>query len=791
MASSFKGLILTGTDSLNLPSGTNANRTNPTTTIVQWTNTGSQAVSTLAGSATTTSTSWTCPAGVTSIEVLVVAGGGGGGAPGGGGGGGGGLIYNSTFKVIPTTSYTVAVGAGGAAGVYNSSPGGTGGNSSFSTLLAYGGGGGGGNGVNATNGGSGGGTGGNGGPPGTGRAGQGFTGGLRNSQNLAYGGGGGAGGPGQTAADSPAGFAGNGGAGLQYSISGTPTYYAGGGGAGAYNTGGATGVGIGGAGGGGIGSFTSVVPGNGVANTGGGGGGTGGGSGNGGTGGSGIVIIRYNVTALTTLPTGQLRFNTVTNTVESFDQKNLWNQGALGTRIAVGENINVDGLRYGSGTTWYDISEATNNVTLTNSPTYNSAGYFTFNGTTQYAANANFTGHKSDSFTVMGWARLTATANDQYIASFAVNGGGVNGASRGIRCVSGYWSAVGYGDGSSHDYNPSSAFAAARANIWQHVAAVYNGTTVTLYVDGRAVQATRTGLVTPTTNGIQIGRAIWSGSSYLAGDIANVTAFGKALSGAEIIATYNAQSGRFNKGQLSGVGMTADTAAGSPADLRAAGITSSGVYWYRCTNGTGNAFQAYTIMGRDGDWVKVAQFYNATSLATTAAVNAGGTWIDSEINLNQGGKIATADWTALNTSQSFLFRVRGGSDNLLNGGYGTGKLTYNKVLTAYGTDLDPTDSYILSLDQTSTGTYEYSATYTNDSQGRCNHTTNYWISDHNYNGTFTSQQQPPANSIPICWTIGTDRAVTNLHWMSGRSAQSSGSINWGNDSGSSWAIYVK
>ena len=37
----------------------------------------------------------------------------------------------------------------------------------------------------------------------------------------------------------------------------------------------------------------------------------------------------------------------------------------------------------GSGNTWYDLTPNGNNLTLTNSPTFNSSGYFT-TGTTGY-----------------------------------------------------------------------------------------------------------------------------------------------------------------------------------------------------------------------------------------------------------------------------------------------------------------------------------------------------------------------------------------------------------------------
>ena len=67
---------------------------------------------TTAGSAT-----WTCPTGVTSIEVLTVAGGGGGGGYYyAGGGGAGGIVHDSTYAVTAGVVYDITVGTGGTAG---------------------------------------------------------------------------------------------------------------------------------------------------------------------------------------------------------------------------------------------------------------------------------------------------------------------------------------------------------------------------------------------------------------------------------------------------------------------------------------------------------------------------------------------------------------------------------------------------------------------------------------------------------------------------------------------------
>jgi hypothetical protein len=248
----------------------------------------------------TSSDTWTVPAGVTSIDYLVVGGGGGGGATAGGGGGGGEFIEAFGLAVTPGDQFTITIGAGG--GVSGGgNRGSTGGTSSLVgpsiTISAYGGGGGGadsnhGLGFGGPGTGSAGGNGyedpyhghpavagGNGGSGGT------FSGGNGG------GGGGGAGGNGGNANGNVGGY---GGVGLQSVITGL--YYGGGGGGGhtSINPGGVGGLGGGGKGGYGWGSNPTVqVATAGTPNTGGGGGGADDGPG---IGGSGIVVLKFATT---------------------------------------------------------------------------------------------------------------------------------------------------------------------------------------------------------------------------------------------------------------------------------------------------------------------------------------------------------------------------------------------------------------------------------------------------------------------------------------------------------------
>ncbi len=227
---------------------------------------------------------WTIPAGVALVDVLIVGAGGGAGFGGlGGGGGGGGVLYsNSAVGVVPGDTLTMTIGSGGTGGYGGASSanwnnGSSGGSTSLAingnTYIATGGGGGGGNGaVGAVA------TGGDGGSGG---------GGTSNNNG------------GSSVRNSYAGFTDIGYASTKYNGNG-----AGGGGAGGTNTNsnggpGMTMWGLSFAGGGGGWSGGSATEGGGSSGTGtaagdhGSAGTMGGGGGGGSNGGAGLIVFRY------------------------------------------------------------------------------------------------------------------------------------------------------------------------------------------------------------------------------------------------------------------------------------------------------------------------------------------------------------------------------------------------------------------------------------------------------------------------------------------------------------------
>ena len=250
-----------------------------------------------------TTENWTVPFGVTSIDAIAVGGGGGGGTDGGNGGGGGELRVLSGQSVSAGNVVAVRVANGGSGAAWPSTGATAGGNTDIkigaTTLLQA-----------------------NGGQAGVG---------WSSSQNTAAGGSGGSGGTGTSGGNGGlnrwlqnVGIGGAGSAGPQSNIrTGTSVNYGGGGGGGScWDTSSQTTAGAsGGAGGGGNGagftrtsgtSMGSPAGSNGAANTGGGGGGGAACDGGipaqnnvnqrtaGGNGGTGVVVIRYILTAPST-----------------------------------------------------------------------------------------------------------------------------------------------------------------------------------------------------------------------------------------------------------------------------------------------------------------------------------------------------------------------------------------------------------------------------------------------------------------------------------------------------------
>lgn len=595
----LRSLIINDTGSLEVPSGDNTTRPSYSETVDTFTSTGT--------------TSWTAPAGVTKVEVLVVAGGGRGGVDNAGGGGAGGLIYNPAYEVNPGSSYVVTVGAGGGSNTTAESDSPNGGNSVFDTLVALGGGGGGtgsGSDVNrhrGRDGGSGGGQAGEGvfgGYAGQGTPGQGHNGGESTrypSTQGAGGGGGGAGGPGRDGSTDGR-YGGAGGPGLEFSISGTPTYYAGGG-AGGNNNDFVDVQALGGAGGGGNGFSGTTIPSDapGVNGTGGGGAGggyistatatgprgetyTGGGYG-GARGGDGIVIIRYATPNDNKRRESTTRLNTQTRTVEVFGENNQWNTVSEDI-VRDGLIIHLDARKHNGGSTWYDLSPSNLSVPLVNSPQWDGES-ITFNGSDQSAEIGLVPAAGSVpelSFSV--WAK--------FLGSDSVGGSILRNRlyGYGLNVSNGAFNYYVFTNNSTpRSYATSRLRGGYKPNTWHHLQVTIGRNQQAFYIDGELVDSQyypekeifAYAVAGQDNDGyIALAKDGNGGGGYLNCSIASCMFYSRALTGHEVYKNYIADASRFGHqgGDLEAVA--------SANDLKGRGATTSGPYLIRTADGGNN-----------------------------------------------------------------------------------------------------------------------------------------------------------------------------------------------------------
>jgi len=420
-----------------------------------------------------------------SCDYLVVAGGGGGGTGRGGGGGGGGVLQGTLN--LNSGSYTITVGDRGNQSI-NDLQGGDGGSSSIAALVVTTGGGGGGGWITnaGRSGGSGGGaSAGSAASGGTGVSGQGYAGSSRYDGST----GGGGGGAGAAASGM------NGAIGISSMITGYARYYAGGGGAGANN--GVNGVAYGGTYevangtyGGGNGSSTNGTHHNyqdAVANTGGGGGGQEGYTGYSGFGGSGIVIIRY--------PT------------------------SFSARFTSTPRVSLQATTYSGTGTWYDSSPNGFNATLENGTVAknNEGNGIILNGSTNWIFNDITAGNL---WTCCVWYKNTGAivgSNPCILAQIYIGNH--------ININLGYGANIGYsfhvgGVGWAQGTSISITYP-----TWTNYYGVWNGTTLSTYINGIFIGSTTPGQTSSTAGSqYRIGRR-WDSADYMVGQIGEVVVF--------------------------------------------------------------------------------------------------------------------------------------------------------------------------------------------------------------------------------------------------------------------------
>jgi hypothetical protein len=200
----------------------------------------------------------------------------------------------------------------------------------------------------------------------------------------------------------------------------------------------------------------------------------------------------------------------------------------------------------GSGTSWNDLSGNGNNGTLTNGPTFqnNNSGSILFDGTNDYISGTNSSSIQlSSDFTISAWVKLgNSGSNNESQGIFekirtVYNGYGLTRQSNLFK----FWTA----SNNSYTYTVSDSTYFA-GNDWYYLVGRRSSGTNRLFINGVLQSSSASPPFSDSGEIYVIGRYYSNVSAfYFTGEIAQVSAYNKALSVNEIKNNYLATKGRF------------------------------------------------------------------------------------------------------------------------------------------------------------------------------------------------------------------------------------------------------
>ena len=197
---------------------------------------------------------------------------------------------------------------------------------------------------------------------------------------------------------------------------------------------------------------------------------------------------------------------------------------------------------YVSGSTaWNDLSRGGNNGTLINGPTFNSAngGSIVFDGVDDFVnCGTQIDLSQYSAFSVNVWVNSRSLTGVKSAFAFANNPSGA-GWQHWIGTNGNNFYAEMRSGGSDRALSASGA----ALNAWSHIATVWNGTTLFLYVNGVERTSIAASAVTNTVKTLYIG--YFPGFTVWDGFVSNTQVYNRALTAQEVTQNYNATKTRF------------------------------------------------------------------------------------------------------------------------------------------------------------------------------------------------------------------------------------------------------
>lgn len=197
----------------------------------------------------------------------------------------------------------------------------------------------------------------------------------------------------------------------------------------------------------------------------------------------------------------------------------------------------------GIGTVWTDLSGLGNNGTLTNGPSYNSsnAGNIVFDGSNDYVVttrNTQISGSSARTICVM--CCPTTMSSGVFYSVTKIGSGTGNGRLfeiliRDNLIVGHFW-----GTG----FTSNAASGKTLLNNYSYLSMVYNGTTVSYYVDGY-FKGSRTHSLSTNNTPLYAGIKEFSSHANFIGRISSVKLYNRALTANEILQNFQALRGRY------------------------------------------------------------------------------------------------------------------------------------------------------------------------------------------------------------------------------------------------------
>ena len=191
-----------------------------------------------------------------------------------------------------------------------------------------------------------------------------------------------------------------------------------------------------------------------------------------------------------------------------------------------------------NGTTWYDLSGEGNNGTLTNGPTFNSNGYFDFDGNNDYITVSNL---GLSSHTIEGWFNSADGSQGGTGAATLISIFGTYAASAFKYTYIGLRPELTFRIDDGIDSHIQILNYTYTADTWYHVALTYNASdgATKAYVNGSFENGiTSTENITFNDVPFNVAKTNYTTPTYFEGSTSSVRVYNKALTASEISQNY-------------------------------------------------------------------------------------------------------------------------------------------------------------------------------------------------------------------------------------------------------------